>query len=126
MEDIDISKIEKEIMMEDTIDEEHMSVLTQVAGDIIIEYKNRGSISTDALFDRLEKYQASPSELENVYKMIEESGIPAFDIQADHAGFQIAHILLRLEFFHFRSKAVQGLDHDTVDEQNRADENEER
>ena len=77
MEDIDINKIEKEIMMEneDTIDEEHLNLLNTVASDIIVEYKGRGSISTDALFDRLEKYQATPSELEIVYKTLEEAGI---------------------------------------------------
>ena len=63
MEDIDINKIEKEIMMEneDAINEEHLNLLNTVTSDIIVEYKSRGSISTDALFDRLEKYQASPA-----------------------------------------------------------------
>ncbi len=57
------------------VDEGHKELLLQVVGDIIIEYKKRGSITTDMLFDRLEKYQASPSELEEIYALFEQSGI---------------------------------------------------
>ncbi len=56
-------------------DEERKQALTDVVTDIILEYKKRGSITTDALFDKLEKYQASPTELEDIYKTLDDSGI---------------------------------------------------
>ncbi len=49
--------------------------LMQVVSDIILEYKKRGSITTEALFDKLEKCQATPLELEEVYKAFDDAGI---------------------------------------------------
>jgi len=49
--------------------------LMQVVADIIIDFKKSGSITTVQLFDRLEKQQASPTELEEIYKMFEQQGI---------------------------------------------------
>ncbi|MCQ2386877.1 MAG: RNA polymerase sigma factor RpoD [Clostridia bacterium] len=43
--------------------------------DIILEYKKSGSITTAQLLDKLEKVEATPLQLEEVYKMIESSGI---------------------------------------------------
>ena len=55
--------------------EEHQAKLLEVVTDIILEFKKSGSITTDALFDKLEKYQATPSELEEIYKTIDDAGI---------------------------------------------------
>ena len=53
---------------EKTPEQERLEKLNEVVQDIIIEYKKRGSITTDALYDKLEKYEASPMELEEIYK----------------------------------------------------------
>ena len=49
--------------------------LLQIVTDIIIDFKKSGSITTVQLFDRLEKQQASPAELEEIYKMFDQQGI---------------------------------------------------
>lgn len=49
--------------------------LMQVVGDIILEYKAKGSITVEALFDKLDKCQANTVELESIYKMFEEANI---------------------------------------------------
>ena len=72
MEEIDVG-LDKTI--EEAVEKEHIAELNEVVGDIILEYKNKGSITTDALFDKLEKYQATPNELEDIYKVFEQSGI---------------------------------------------------
>ena len=43
--------------------------------DIILEYKKSGNITTAQLLDKLEKVEATPLQLEEVYKMIESAGI---------------------------------------------------
>ena len=81
MEEIDIKTLEEfeqQGSIKDAVEElnsEHREVLLAVVGDIIVEFKKRGSITTDMLFDRLEKYQATPSELEEIYGIFEKSGI---------------------------------------------------
>lgn len=46
-----------------------------IVGDILLEYKSRTSITTDALFDKLEKFQPTPFELEEVYKLFDNAGV---------------------------------------------------
>ena len=53
----------------------HSEDIMQAVGDIIIEYKKSGSITTEVLLDKLEKYQATTSEIEEVYKQLEDAGI---------------------------------------------------
>ncbi|MBQ9103796.1 MAG: RNA polymerase sigma factor RpoD [Clostridia bacterium] len=60
---------------EKTPEQERLEKLNEVVQDIIIEYKKRGSITTDALYDKLEKYEASPMELEEIYKTFDDAGI---------------------------------------------------
>ena len=55
--------------------EANQQILSEILRIIIDEYKPKGSISTDALFDKLEKVNASPEQLDFIYKSIEESGI---------------------------------------------------
>ena len=49
--------------------------LLSVVSDIILEFKKSGSITTTQLFDKLEKYQASPVELEEIYKLFDDQGV---------------------------------------------------
>ena len=49
--------------------------LLTIVGDIIIEYKKSGSITTSQLFDKLEKIPTTPMELEQSYNMFEQEGI---------------------------------------------------
>ena len=46
-----------------------------VTGEIIVDFKKSGSITTPQLFDRLEKTPATPEQLEEIYKMLDEQGI---------------------------------------------------
>ena len=49
--------------------------LLVIVSDILLEYKSRTSITTDSLFDKLEKFQPTPFELEEVYKLFDNAGI---------------------------------------------------
>ena len=49
--------------------------LLTVVGDIVLEYKKSGSITISQLFDKLEKIQTTPYELEQIYNMFEAEGI---------------------------------------------------
>ncbi len=49
--------------------------LNQVVMEIISEYKKSGSITTGQLFDRLDKFQTSPTELEEIYKIFDNEGV---------------------------------------------------
>ena len=49
--------------------------LTEIVNGIISEYKKSGSITTTQLFDKLEKIQTTPAQLEEIYKMFDNSGV---------------------------------------------------
>ena len=49
--------------------------LQRVVSDLILEFKKSGSITTTQLFDKLEKQQATPLELEEIYKMFDDEKI---------------------------------------------------
>ncbi len=71
---------ENDILKEFGLEDEHKkgeinAELLTVVGDVILEYKKSGSITTSQLFNKLEKVPATPDELEEVYKMFEEEGI---------------------------------------------------
>ena len=56
--------------------EEGLSIeLLTVATEVITDYKKSGSITTAQLLDRLDKIQVSPAELDEIYKLFEDSGI---------------------------------------------------
>ena len=50
-------------------------VLQTLVNDIILEYKKSGSITMTQLFDKLDKQQASPAELEEIYRIFERENI---------------------------------------------------
>nr|MBO4517954.1 RNA polymerase sigma factor RpoD [Clostridia bacterium] len=82
MEDVEFSRTELE-KLEKTILEEEKAPLTDelisLVSDIILEYKGGGTITTSQLFDKLDKQQASPYQLEQIYEMIETAGIKIVD-----------------------------------------------
>ena len=43
--------------------------LLAVVADIILEFKKSGSIKTSQLFDKLDKYETTPIQLEEIYKI---------------------------------------------------------
>ena len=49
--------------------------LTSAVADILIEFKKSGSITSGQLFDKLEKYQVTPEELELIYKAFDAAGL---------------------------------------------------
>ena len=61
--------IETSVQVELT--EELIGVIT----DVIIEYKKAGSITSSQLFDKLDKHPTTPSQLEELYGMLEKEGI---------------------------------------------------
>ncbi len=60
-----------------------MNMTEEKMNDLILgiasEYKMKGSISTNALCDALEKYDLSPQQMERVYKVLPEMGITVYD-----------------------------------------------
>lgn len=53
--------------------------LEQLIENLNSTYKMKGSVSTNTLFDALEKYDLTPSQIEQVYKRLPELGIQIFD-----------------------------------------------
>ena len=53
--------------------------LNEIVAVIINNYKMKGSISTNALYDQLEKIDATPEQLDFVHKAIGEAGIQIVD-----------------------------------------------
>ena len=49
--------------------------LMGLVGDVILEFKKAGSITSSQLFDKLDKMQVTPEELEEIYKIFDDSGI---------------------------------------------------
>ncbi len=48
-------------------------------GNLITDHKRSGSITTSALFDKIEKYGVSPNEIEEIYKLFDNSGVQIID-----------------------------------------------
>lgn len=53
--------------------------LNAILTNIVENYKMKGSISTDAFYDMLEKADATPEELDYLYKAVGEAGIQIVD-----------------------------------------------
>lgn len=75
MEEIDFNLNENGVAETQMSVEEHKDQLNLIVSDIVLEYKKRGSITMDTLFDKLEKCSATPNELEEIYKIFESEGI---------------------------------------------------
>ena len=71
MEEIDFNINENGVVETQMSEEEHKDQLNLIVSDIVLEYKKRGSITMDTLFDKLEKCSATPNELEDIYKIFE-------------------------------------------------------
>ena len=48
-------------------------------GTIIQEFKRSGSITTTQLLDRLDKFENTPNEMEEIYKLFDDSGVQIID-----------------------------------------------
>ena len=59
-----------------SITEEH---LEQLKNDFVTVYKAKGSIGSDTLCDKLEKIDIDSSQMEEIYKVLEENGIKIVD-----------------------------------------------
>ncbi|MBQ8426369.1 MAG: RNA polymerase sigma factor RpoD [Clostridia bacterium] len=81
MEEKEIKTTEKEVQVEQAEQSGQSGAevlnpeLLSVVSDLILEFKKSGSITTTQLFDKLEKQQASPAELEEIYKLFDDSGV---------------------------------------------------
>ena len=53
--------------------------LQEIINSLLDECKTKGSIGSDALCDRLEKYDADPAQIDEVYKALEENKIKIID-----------------------------------------------
>ncbi len=49
--------------------------LNDAVAEIVAEYKKKGSINSETLYDILEKFDTTPMELEEVYKTLDNAGI---------------------------------------------------
>lgn len=62
-----------------SVEEERSNRLNNVIKELVVEYKKRGSITNEALLDKLEKYQTTPAEMEEIYKTFDDNGIIIVD-----------------------------------------------
>ncbi len=53
--------------------------LNELIESVAMAYRMKGSISTNALCDALEKYDLTPQQIEFVYKVLPEKGVSIFD-----------------------------------------------
>lgn len=66
---------QKDIIIETELNGGISPELTSLALEIAGEFKKSGSITTAQLFDRLDKVQTTPQELEEIYKIFDNEGI---------------------------------------------------
>ncbi|MBR2614665.1 MAG: RNA polymerase sigma factor RpoD [Clostridia bacterium] len=57
------------------IEEINEALVAKVSKEIIAEYKSKGSIKEEALFDKIDKLDVSAMELEEIYKELDNAGI---------------------------------------------------
>ncbi|MBO7345211.1 MAG: RNA polymerase sigma factor RpoD, partial [Clostridia bacterium] len=48
-------------------------------GKLITEHKRSGSVTTSQLLDKIEKFEVSPNEMEEIYKLFDDSGVQIID-----------------------------------------------
>ena len=80
---MDNKQILKEIekLDENVIEQENelTEELRNVVSEVVSEFKKSGSITTNQLFDRFDKFQATPEQIEEMYKLIEKDGVQIID-----------------------------------------------
>ncbi len=74
MEDYEIKDM-LDKQLEDGVSDGLDEKIIEIVEDIIVKYKKAGSINSSQLFDRLAKVSTTPSDLEEVYHMLEKEGI---------------------------------------------------
>ena len=68
-------KIVATVEEEKTPEQERADLLSAVVNEIIKEVKKQGLITSELLYDKLEKYETTPAELEEIYKTFDDAGI---------------------------------------------------
>ena len=72
-------KIKKSVVQEKPVDEGlSIEVLTEIT-NLINEYKKSGSITSTQLADKIDKFQVTPAEMEEIYKIFDDSGVQIVD-----------------------------------------------
>ena len=61
--------------VEITPEQERADLLAAVVDEMIKDAKKHGSITSELLYDKLEKYETTPAELEEIYKTFDDAGI---------------------------------------------------
>lgn len=68
-----------EILLEETEKKSTFTGLSEellgIVADVIVEFKKTGNITSSQLFDKLDKVQVTPEELEEIYKSLDNAGI---------------------------------------------------
>ncbi len=64
-----------EVKVEETDNREVTEWIKTIVLDIVAENKKKGSVTTAQIFDKLDKYEISPEELEKIYTQIEEQNV---------------------------------------------------
>jgi len=72
-------KKSKTALMEDEINDEMSVELLSAVGNLITEFKRSGSITTTVLMDKIEKFKPSPMDMEEIYKLFDDSGVQIID-----------------------------------------------
>ena len=78
MNDTDLSREKLEELEKAILEEENQPLTDEIktlVSDIILEYKKAGSITTTQLFDKLDKQQTTPGQLEEIYAMFDREDI---------------------------------------------------
>ena len=55
-----------------------LELLVEV-GNIITEHKRSGSVTTTQLLDRIDKFEVTPQDMEEIYKLFDDSGVQIID-----------------------------------------------
>ena len=67
------------ITPEENVNEGLSQELLNLVSDVILEYKKAGSITITQLFDKLDKQQTTPADLEEIYRLFDNAGIQVVD-----------------------------------------------
>ncbi len=66
---------------EKTPEQIRAELLNNAVKQIIVDAKKSGEITSDALFDKLEKLDVTPQEMEEIYKMLDDAGIQIIAVE---------------------------------------------
>ncbi len=70
-----LTENEQEVVFDATLTPE----LLELVADVVSEFKKSGSITMNQLFDKIDKQQVNPAQIEEIYRLFEQSGIQVVD-----------------------------------------------